>query len=102
MAIKPILHRIIVKPDPVETKTAGGIILAVNEKREQAAAEIGTVVAIGDTAFSDFGGDPNLLQIGDKVYYARYAGKFVKDVDGTEFVCLNDEDITCILKEDKE
>ena len=99
--LKPMLHRIIVKPDPVETKTAGGIILAINEKREQAAAEIGTVVAIGDTAFSDFGGDPNLLQIGDKVYYAKYAGKFVKDVDGTEFVILNDEDCVCILTENK-
>ena len=33
--IAPLLHRILVKPDSVETKTASGIVLAINEKREQ-------------------------------------------------------------------
>ncbi len=97
--IEPVLHRILVKPDPVETKTSGGIILAINEKREQAAAEIGTVVKIGSTAFKDYGGDPNLLQEGSRVFFARYAGKTVKDNDGSEYVLLNDEDIVGLLKE---
>ena len=47
--ITPLLHRIILKMDEVETKTASGIVLAINEKREQAAAEVGTVVSIGET-----------------------------------------------------
>lgn len=98
--IIPILHRILVKPDPVETKTAGGIILAVNEKREQAAAECGTVVAIGNTAFKDFGGDPSLVPIGTRIFYAKYAGKEVKDIDDTIYVALNDEDIVAIIREE--
>lgn len=99
--IKPILHRILVKPDPVETKTDSGIIIATDTeaKRHQAAAEKGTVVSIGETSFKDYGGDPNLLSVGCKVYYAKYAGKTVKDVDGSEYVILNDEDCLGIFKE---
>ena len=97
--IQPILHRILVKPDPVETKSAGGIILTVNEKREQAAAEKGVVISVGPTCFKDFGSDSDILKGGDRVYFAKYAGKIVKDVDGEEFVILNDEDIVAILKE---
>ena len=94
MKIIPILHRIVVKPDNIETITEGGIILAVNEKREQQAQEIGTVVSIGPTAFKHYGGEPTDLKIGDKVAYARYAGKVMED---TELVILNDEDIVAIL-----
>lgn len=94
MNIIPILHRIVVKPDNVETVTEGGIILAVNEKREQQAQEIGTVVSIGPTAFVHYGGSPTDLKVGDKVAYARYAGKVM---EGTELVILNDEDIVAIL-----
>lgn len=101
MAIEPILHRVLVKPDEVETKTKSGIVIALNEKREQAAAESGTVVKIGSTCFTDYGGDPSLLNIGDKVFYARYAGKQVKDTDDTEYVLLNDEDIVAIIKEEE-
>ncbi len=97
--IKPVLHRILIKVDPVETKTASGIIVSLNEKREQAAAEIGTVVDIGSTAFKDYGETPNLIKVGDRVYFAKYAGKTVKDTDGNEFLICNDEDIVGVLYE---
>lgn len=96
--IVPVLHRLLVKPDEVETKTASGIVLAINEKREQAAAERGVVVALGDTCFKDYGGDVNTVQVNDKVFYARYAGKEVEDTDGTKYICLNDEDIVGVIK----
>mgnify|MGYP003337672238 FL=1 len=96
--ITPLLHRIILKMDEVETKTASGIVLAINEKREQAAAEVGTVVSIGETCFKDYGGDPNLLHIGDRVFVAKYAGKVVKDTDGIEYTAVNDDDIIGIIK----
>lgn len=99
--IEPILHRVLIKPDPVETKTETGIILSLNEKREQAAAESGVVVRMGSTCFKDYGEDSSLLKEGDRVFYARYAGKQVKDTDGTEYVLLNDEDIVAIIKEEE-
>ena len=97
--IVPILHRLLVSPEQVETKTASGIVLAIDEKREQAAAECGDVVAIGSTCFKDYGGDHTTVKVGDKVYYAKYAGKEVKDTDGTKYVLLNDEDVIGVIKE---
>lgn len=94
--IVPVLHRLLIKPDSVETKTASGIILTIDERREQAAAEKGTVVAIGDTAFKDFEADV-IPVVGDKVYFAKYAGKEVKEND-EKFLILNDEDIVGIIK----
>jgi len=97
--ITPILHRILIKPEKVENVSKGGILLAIDEKREQAAAEKGTVVLIGSTAFKDFGGDPNIISVGDKVYFAKYAGKTVEEEDGTEYILLNDEDIIGVINE---
>jgi len=97
LTVVPILHRLLVKPDPVETKTQAGIILAINEKREQAGAEMGTVIAVGDTAFKDFKADvvPN---IGDRIYFAKYAGKEIT-LDGDRYLLLNDEDTLGLIKE---
>jgi len=105
--IKPILHRIIVKQDVLEEKDdlykrakAAGLDLDFGEReREQAAIDTGTVVAIGATAFKDFGADEFPISVGDTVVYARYAGKAVTDpADGKKFIALNDEDIIAITE----
>jgi len=98
--IVPVLHRLLVKPDPVETTSAGGIVLAINEKREQAAAERGTVIMLGSTCFKDYGGDENTVKVGDRVFYARYAGKEVSEDSNSneKFMLLNDEDIVGVIK----
>jgi co-chaperonin GroES (HSP10) len=100
----PLLHRVIVKPVNVEEADetirrakAAGIHIEL-DKREQAAVEVGTIVSLGDTAFVDY--KTNVFPVvGDKVYYAKYAGKTLKDADGTEYLCLNDEDCTAIIKD---
>ena len=99
--IVPVLHRILLKLDNVETKTASGIVIpeSVTEK-ERKAVEIGEVIALGSTAFKDFGGDSNTIVVGDRVIVARYSGKEVKDGD-TKYVVVNDEDIICVLKDEK-
>lgn len=97
--ILPLLHRILLKLDDVEKKTESGIVIPeMVTERERKAIEIGTVVAIGPTAFKDFGGAEDTLSIGDKVIIARYSGKEVKDKDEA-FIVVNDEDILCITKE---
>jgi len=97
--ITPLLHRILLKLNDVEKKTASGIVIpeSVTEK-ERKAVEIGTVVALGATAFKDFGGDEATLKVGDKVIIARYSGKEVQDGDD-KFIVVNDEDVLCIIKE---
>lgn len=97
--IIPLLHRVLIKPDRVETKTKTGIILTIDEKRENAAAERGTITLIGPTCFKDYGGSPDDIKIGDRVAFAKYAGKTVKDSDEEEYVLVNDEDIIAVIKD---
>mgnify|MGYP006268473143 CR=1 FL=1 len=96
--IKAVAFRIVVRPDPIETKTKSGIVLATDEKQEVRATVSGTIVDIGEDAWkafkttSEFAG----LKVGDHVVYARYAGKWVKDPEThEEFLVMNDEDIIC-------
>lgn len=106
MAIKPILHRILVKPDDIHAKDAAfaaakriGIeIIEAERKREQAAIDTGVVVEVGPTAFRDFGVDNAPIKAGDVVVYAKYGGKAIEDpVTKEQFVALNDEDVIAII-----
>ncbi len=98
----PVLHRLIVKQDNVEeadevirrAKAAG--IQVQLDKREQAAVEVATVVAIGDTAFKAFEATV-VPEVGDKIYIAKYSGKKIKDGD-EDYLAINDEDCIAIIK----
>lgn len=103
--IQAVGHRVIVRPDAVVTKSKGGIMLAIDEKREQASAQKGTVISIGEMAWKNavygYGieGWKPWCNLGDRVYFARYAGKTFRDEDDPDiyFVVLNDEDIQCLV-----
>ena len=99
MTIIPLMHRALVKPKQVETKTASGIILTESlTRKEQAGTDEGIILAIGDTFGKDFGAEV-LPKVGDKVLFAKYAGKFIKNGD-EDLVLLNDDDLIAIVKED--
>ena len=102
--IKILLHHILVKLDDaieadqdLKRAKAAGIILEL-DKREQAAVEYGTVVKIGPTSFKDLGRDPTILKEGDRISFARYSGKSIKDSDGTEYLLLNDQDVLVVIE----
>jgi co-chaperonin GroES (HSP10) len=108
MALKPAGHRILIKPDVLEetdptyaSAKAAGIVLAKNHedmRREQASVDKGTVLAIGDTAFKDFGTSA-WCKVGDRIAYAKFAGKYIKDeTDGNDYLIINDEDVVAILE----
>jgi len=92
-------HRVLVKPDAVEMRSAGGIYLNPDERKEKAAIITGVILDIGSTAWKDPGlGNYPWAEVGDKVSYAKYGGKFMADPEtGEELVILNDEDIICKL-----
>lgn len=98
--LTPVLHRIILKLDSVEEVTASGIVIPKDLiEKERKAVEIGTVVSIGETAFKDYGGSIDTIKIGDRVIIAKYSGKEIKDIDETQYVVINDEDVLVIIKE---
>lgn len=96
--MKPVLHRLIIKVDPVEKKTASGIVLAINERSEKKAAVTGTVVEVGSTAFISFGSTAEAegIKPGTRVQYAKYAGSEIDE----EYIYLNDEDVLGIVEDE--
>jgi co-chaperonin GroES (HSP10) len=114
MAIKVVLHRILLKRDiPEDTdavktkKELDRLGLAVPAKvqedielkalRENASMDKGTVVSIGETAFKDYGIDCP-IQVGDYITFAKFGGKEVTDPEtGEVFVVINDEDVVALL-----
>ncbi len=91
MAIKAIGYKVIVRPDIIEKKTKSGLVLAVDEKLEQGAQVVGTIVDIGEDAFVAYKPKTPFcgLKKGDKVFYAKYAGKGL----GDGLLCIVDDDI---------
>jgi len=99
-------NRVIIKPDSIEEVTSGGIVIAQTStyvREEKAATSTGIVVDFGPAAWLDpaLGGEP-WAQIGERVVFARYAGKYVTDPDdGEEYVVINDDAIQAkVLKLD--
>jgi chaperonin GroES len=98
--IIPLLHTILVKPQNVETKTEGGIILPdMLTDKERKAVEVGTVISVGPRAFIDYGRSPDILNKGDTITYTRYAGKEIKDGDDT-YLLVNDIDCLAVIQDD--
>lgn len=102
--IEPVDMRVLVKPDPVEEKTKGGILLAeTTQEKQKYAGTKATLIAKGPNAFRDWGltddGEPrNGIQPGSRVHFAQYSGARIKGEDGEDYVIMNDADITSIIE----
>lgn len=95
--IHPKGHRVLILPDPVEEVTQSGIIVAVgdNRDRERLAQLKGTVVEIGNTAWSD---QPEHWACeGDHVIFGKYSGLIYQGDDGKEYRIINDLDVVAIV-----
>lgn len=96
--ILPTGGHVLVKPEKVEEVTKGGIILTQTTRdSEQAAATIGTIVAIGPSAWKDLDDGTPWCKLGDKISYAKYAGVSMKGADNESYVLINDNDILSVL-----
>lgn len=105
--INPCGHRLVVKPfkqDDVDdviksAKRAGFEIINSNQEREDKSVDKGVVVSIGTRAWqNDDHGYAPWCQVGDTILFAKFSGKFVKDPDTDEEVCiLNDEDVVAVI-----
>lgn len=106
MAIKPTGHHVLVQPEKLENvdpvyqaaKRAGIEIMKEHTVKEQVAVSRGVVLAVGPTAYKDYGGE-DWCQVGDLVAYVRHGGMYIEDPEDKEnYLILNDEDIVAILK----
>ncbi|NUQ70161.1 MAG: co-chaperone GroES [Chthonomonadales bacterium] len=95
MALKPLGDRLVVKATEAEETTAGGILLpdTAKEKPQQ-----GEVIAVGPGKRLDNGKvEPIDVQVGDRIYYAKYGGTEVT-IGGQEYVILRQDDVLAVLE----
>jgi len=113
--VVPCGDRVVVFPDVIEKKTAGGILLPEQElEKHQLAQVTGILVAIGPDAWKNAvttvervidgqlkvverrttGYSQPFAKIGDRVCYAKYNGMNFRGEDEKIYRLLNDEDIT--------
>lgn len=111
-------HRLLIKPDevkqrfnehvPESLKKTGFTIEMTQEQeqREEAASRTGTVVGVGATCWHSYDKtSPEWkpwCQVGDRVTFARYAGRVEEDpVTHEKFVVINDTDMFCVIEGEK-
>ena len=100
----PLNWKVLVQPNQVKKKTAGGIHLpTISQDNEEYLTAHGTVCALGDLAYRDrdtgkrWRSDTS-PKVGDRITYGKYAGQKLV-VKGVKFLLLNDDEITSILPE---
>ncbi len=89
VTLQPLADRVLVEPDPAETKTASGLIIPDTAKEKP---QRGTVVAIGKGKKDE----PLTVKTGDKVLYGKYSGTEIQ-LDGKDFLIMKESDIYAIL-----
>lgn len=88
-----LVHRVVLKPH-IQTETESGILIARDERSQAVNSDRGTILCMGPLAWKAFGCDTPPVNVGDKVYYAKYGAKVLKDEHtGELFILCNDEDI---------
>ncbi len=95
--ITPMEFKVLIKPETVQEKSHGGIIIPDSAKEKAKFATMrGNLIAAGAIAFTD----PNWLEtpkIGEMVLFDRYAGGLVSGADGVEYRLINDKEIQAVV-----
>ncbi len=87
--MKPINDRVVVKPEPAEEKTKGGIIIPDTAKEKP---QRGKVIAVGPGKE----GKELTVKAGDVVLYGKYSGQELSH-EGTDYLIMREDDILVIL-----
>lgn len=119
--IYPSGDRILVQPEEIEKKTAGGIIIPETETEKYEAVQMAArLVAVGpdawkhkvETVYRVIDGQKKMVEerhtgyaqpwakVGDRVMFAKFAGSGRIGADGKMYRVLNDEDITAVLSDE--
>ncbi len=89
MNVKPLSDRVLVLPNAVEEKTAGGLFIPDTAKEKPLS---GKVVAAGPGT-SEITME---VAVGDQVLYGKYAGQEL-NIDGVDYLIMKQSDILAII-----
>ena len=90
MAVRPLSDRVLVKPNPAEEKTAGGLFIPDTAKEKPL---MGKVIAVGpgttEVAME--------VKVGDTVMYGKYAGTEI-NYEGESYLVMKQADIIAVIE----
>lgn len=94
MRLKPIGDKLVIEMVAVEEKTSSGIVLPTSAKE---APSVAKVLAIGDEILNDEE-KKDLVKIGDKIIFSKYAGTEVK-LDKREYIIVKIADVLAVVED---
>ncbi len=92
-SIKPLGDRVVVKAEPAEEKTAGGLIIPDTAKEKP---QKGTIVAVGPGRVENGNKIDMTVKKGDTVLYGKYSGTEIA-LDEEEYLIMRETDILGIV-----
>jgi chaperonin GroES len=93
--VKPLGDRVVVKPEPKEETTKGGIVIPDTAKEKP---QKGTVTAVGSGRLLDNGRRAAMeLHEGEQVVFAKYGGSEIL-LDDEVYLVLRESDILAALE----
>lgn len=96
MNIRPLYDRIIVKPQEIESKSAGGIVLTGSAAGKSTR---GKVLAVGKGKMLDNGNLQKLeVKVGDTVIFNEGYGSKTEKINNEDVLILNESDILAIVE----
>ncbi len=91
---RPFMNRVLVLVDVIEEKTVGGIVIPTSIKDKQDKnREWGTLVAVGADAWE---GTQDKCEVGSRVEFSKYGGKYDIGLDGKAYRMLDSHDILAV------
>ena len=95
--LTPLEYNLIVKPEKVEEKTKGGLIMPdAHTDKLQWKEQRARVVAVSPVAFGFEPGAP-AAEPGDMILIAEYAGGEVTGEDGEKYRIIKDKDVLALI-----
>lgn len=94
MNLRPLGDKIVVKAEPNEEITKGGLVLPETVKEKPVE---GTVVAVGPGKVLDNGTRQIMdVAVNDRVIYSKYSGTEVK-LDGEKYLIISERDVLAVI-----
>lgn len=94
MNLRPLGDKIVVKAEPNEEITKGGLVLPETVKEKPVE---GTVVAVGPGKVLDNGTRQTMdVAVNDRVIYSKYSGTEVK-LDGEKYLIISERDVLAVI-----
>ena len=95
MKLRPLGDKVVVKQLEALETTKSGIILTGGAKEKPQEAK---VIAVGPGGVIDGKEVVMQVEVGQKVFYSRYAGTEVK-LDGEEYIIVKQSDILAVVED---